>query len=63
MIDLGRRDVATGWQRKRFPFIEEAYLWTSDSGYAYLYFRNGTIAVELSGAVDDVKFFAPHARQ
>jgi hypothetical protein len=63
MVDLGRRNVVTGWRREPYPFADEAYLWISDNRYAYLYFRNGATVVELSGALDDVKFFAPHAKQ
>jgi hypothetical protein len=61
MAEIGRRDVVSGWQRQRYTFADEAYLWTAENGYAYLYFRKGAIVVELSGALDDVKFFAPHA--
>jgi hypothetical protein len=61
MADLGRRNVVTGWRREHYAFADEAYLWTSNTGYAYLYFRNGSLVVEVSGALDDVKFFAPHA--
>ncbi len=61
MADRGRRNVETGWHREHYAFANEAYLWTSNTGYAYLYFRNGSLVVEVSGALDDVKFFAPHA--
>ncbi len=61
MSDLGRRNVETGWWRTQYRLGDEASLWTSDSGYAYLYFRSGSIVVEISGALNDVKFFAPHA--
>jgi len=61
MDDLGRREVVTGWHRAPLTFADEAYLWTSKAGYAYLYFRDGSLIFEVSGAVDDVKFFAPHA--
>ena len=63
MADLGRRNVVTGWYREPYPFAEEAFLWTANTGYAYLYFRNGSLIVEVSGMLDDVKFFAPHAYQ
>ena len=61
MIDLVQRKVEPGWHRERYPLADEAYLWTSDTGSAYLYFRSGSIVVEVRGALDDVKFFAPHA--
>jgi hypothetical protein len=61
MADLGRRDVVTGMHREPYPFADEAYLWTSSTGHAFLYFRNGSLVVEISGGLDDVKFFAPHA--
>jgi len=63
MADLGRRNVVTGWHREPYAFADDAYLWTSNTGHAILYFRNGSLVVEVSGALDDVKFFAPHAYQ
>ena len=61
MADLAQRNVEKGWHREHYPLPDEAYLWTSDAGYAYIYFRSGSIVVEVSGAHDDVKFFAPYA--
>jgi hypothetical protein len=63
MVELRSRNVVTGWHREQYPFADEAYLWTSDDGHGYLYFRNGATVVELSGTLGDVKFFAPHAKQ
>jgi hypothetical protein len=63
MADLGRRNVVTGWHREPYAFADDAYLWTSNTGHAILYFRNGSLVVEVRGALDDVKFFAPHAYQ
>jgi hypothetical protein len=58
MADLRDRNARAGWQREQYWFADEAYLWTVDHGNAYLYFRNGAVIGELSGALDDVKFFA-----
>lgn len=63
MAELGRRDVVTGWHREQYAFADEAYLWTSNTGSAYLYFRNGSIIIEIQGALDDVRFFARFAKQ
>lgn len=61
MSGFGRGDLVTGWQRERYAFADDAFLLTSNIGYAILTFRSGSIIMEISGALDDVKFFASHA--
>jgi len=63
MIDLRRRNVGTGWRREPYPLADDADLWISDNGYAYLYLRKGTTVVELTGALDDVQFFSSHVNK
>ena len=58
MADLRDRNARAGWQREQYWFADEAYLWTFDNGHANLYFRDGAVIAELSGASDDVNFFA-----
>lgn len=58
IIDLARRNAVTGWHRELYPLADDAYLWVLDNRYAYLYFRRGATVVELSGALDDVKFLS-----
>jgi hypothetical protein len=59
MAELGRWNVVAGSHRQAVTFADEAYLLTSDNGYAIFTFRNGSVIVEVSGALNDVKFFAP----
>jgi len=45
MADLGRRNLKTGWHREPYALADETDLLITDTGYAYLNFRNGSIVV------------------
>ncbi|MCM3902939.1 MAG: hypothetical protein ND866_14630 [Pyrinomonadaceae bacterium] len=47
----------------RSPLLDKVVLWSADDGYSYLYFRQGSIAMELSGNVADVMLFAEYAEK
>jgi hypothetical protein len=61
MAGLSQQDVVDGWRREKYKLGDESYLWSADDGYSYLYFRQGSLAVELSGNVADVRLFAEYA--
>src|SRR5258707_200390 len=58
MKDLRDRNATARYLREQFGFAGEADVWTFDNGNASLYFRNGAVIGELSGAPNDVRFFA-----
>ena len=61
MEELSQRDLVKGWRRARYELADESYLWSADDGHSYLYFRQGSVAVEVSGDITDVKLFAKYA--
>jgi len=63
MAGLSQQDVVEGWRREKYMLGDESYLWSADDGYSYLYFRQGSLAVELSGNVEDVTLFAEYAEE
>jgi hypothetical protein len=63
MAGLSQRDVVEGWRRDRYKLGDESYLWSANDGYSYLYFRKGSVVVELSGKAGDVKLFAEYAEK
>jgi len=60
---LSQQQVVEGWRRDKYKLGDESYLWTANDDYGYLYFRQGRLAVELSGNVADVKLFAEYAEK
>jgi len=63
MAGLSQREVVEGWRRDRYKLADESYLWSKNDGYSYLYFRKGSVVVELSGKVGDVELFAEYAEK
>ena len=63
MAGLSQRDEGEGWRRDRYKLADESYLWSKNDGYSYLYFRKGSVVVELSGKVGDVELFAEYAEK
>jgi hypothetical protein len=63
MGEISRREVVKGWHRATYELADESYLWNADDGTSYLYFRQGSLAVEVSGSIADVKRFAKYAEK
>src|SRR6266511_4278233 len=63
MEGLTKWNVAEGWHRDRYPLGDESYLSSADDGYSYLYFRKGSVVLEVSGEDSDVKLFAKYAEE
>ena len=60
MEDLSQRKVVAGWRRDRYMLGDESYQWSSDDGYSYIYFRKGSVVVEVSGQKRDAQLFAEY---